>query len=55
MANLEQCICPIQNHGHEPGKCPNPATEANNLCGHCHAKAQELLETQRSVPDESVF
>jgi cell division septum initiation protein DivIVA len=55
MPNLEQCICQNQNHGHEPGKCPNRATEANDLCKDCHAKAQELLETQKSFPDDSVF
>jgi hypothetical protein len=53
MANQEQCICQSRNHGHKPGKCPSRATEANDLCEHCHAKAQELLDTQKSFPDES--
>ena len=28
-----------RDHGHELGKCQNEATEANNLCADCHAKA----------------
>jgi hypothetical protein len=51
MAN--QCICPLGDHGHEGGKCPNEATEANDLCKDCHARSQELLETRKSFPDES--
>jgi hypothetical protein len=51
MAN--QCICPLGDHDHEPGKCPNEGTEANDLCKDCHAKSQELLETRKSFPDES--
>jgi hypothetical protein len=51
MAN--QCICAVGDHGHEPGECHHEATEANNLCKDCHAKAQEALETQKSFPDES--
>jgi hypothetical protein len=51
MAN--QCMCAVGNHGHEPGECQAAATEANNLCKDCHAKAQEALETQKSFPDES--
>jgi hypothetical protein len=48
-----QCICPLGDHGHEAGKCPNEATQANDLCKDCHAKSQELLETRKSFPDES--
>jgi hypothetical protein len=48
-----QCICAVGDHGHEPGECQHEATEANNLCKDCHAKAQEALETQKSFPDES--
>jgi hypothetical protein len=55
MAVENSCICQIKGHGHEPGKCPNQATQANDLCEHCHAKAQELLERQKSFPDESFF
>jgi hypothetical protein len=51
MAN--QCMCAVRDHGHEPGKCQNEATEANNLCADCHAKARDALETQKAVPDES--
>jgi hypothetical protein len=46
VAVEKSCICQIKGHGHEPGKCPNEATQANDLCEHCHAKAQELLERQ---------
>ena len=47
MAN--QCICAVGDHGHEPGKCQNEATEANNLCADCHAKAKDALETKKGV------
>jgi hypothetical protein len=49
----KDCICPSGDHGHEPGKCQNEATEANDLCKDCHARAQELLDRQKSFPDES--
>jgi len=55
MAAEKSCACQIKGHGHEPGKCPNEATQANDLCEHCHAKAQELLGRQKSFPDESFF
>jgi hypothetical protein len=32
----ELCQCQAATHGHEPGKCPNPATEPDNLCKACH-------------------
>ena len=31
----ELCQCQLGTHGHEPGKCPNPATEVDNLCKAC--------------------
>lgn len=34
------CQCQLGTHGHEPGKCPEPATEADNLCTACHDKAE---------------
>ena len=36
----ELCQCQLGTHGHEPGKCPEPATEADNLCKACHDKAE---------------
>jgi hypothetical protein len=36
MAQEQQCQCRSAMHAHEPGKCPNPATEADGLCKHCH-------------------
>ena len=45
MAN--QCMCAVGDHGHEPGKCQSEATEANNLCADCHAKAKDALELKR--------
>ena len=53
MATENYCICQNRHHGHEPGKCPHRATEANDLSKDCHAKAQELLDTQKSFLDES--
>ena len=50
MAN--QCMCAVRDHGHEPGKCQNEATEANDLCKDCHAKARDVLEAQKVFPDE---
>jgi hypothetical protein len=35
----ELCQCQVGTHGHEPGKCPEPATEPDNLCKSCHDKA----------------
>jgi len=32
----ELCPCRSGDHGHEPGKCPNQATEADDLCKACH-------------------
>ena len=32
----ELCQCQSGTHGHEPGKCPNPATEASGMCKRCH-------------------
>jgi len=32
----ELCQCQAATHGHEPGKCSNPATEPDNLCKACH-------------------
>jgi hypothetical protein len=36
----ELCQCQLGTHGHEPGKCPEPATEPDNLCKSCHDKAE---------------
>jgi hypothetical protein len=35
----ELCRCQSGTHGHEPGKCPNPATENDGLCKRCHDEA----------------
>jgi hypothetical protein len=34
----ELCQCQLGTHGHEPGKCPEPATEKDALCNSCRDK-----------------
>jgi hypothetical protein len=36
----ELCQCQLGTHGHEPGKCPEPATEKDRLCMSCRDKAE---------------
>ena len=36
----ELCQCQLGTHGHEPGKCPEPATEKDRLCKSCRDKAE---------------
>jgi hypothetical protein len=35
----ELCQCQLGTHGHEPGKCAEPATEKDRLCKSCREKA----------------
>jgi hypothetical protein len=35
----ELCQCQLGTHGHEPGKCPEPASEEDRLCKSCRDKA----------------
>jgi hypothetical protein len=35
----ELCQCQLGTHGHEPGKCPEPATATDPLCKFCRDKA----------------
>jgi hypothetical protein len=35
----ELCQCILGTHGHEPGKCPEPATATDPLCKFCRDKA----------------
>jgi hypothetical protein len=39
MAQELLCQCQSGDHGHQPGKCPNQATEPDHLCKHCHDSA----------------
>ena len=32
--------CQSGTHGHEPGKCPNPATEEGGMCKRCHDESR---------------
>jgi hypothetical protein len=43
----ELCQCQSGTHGHEPGKCPNPATEEGGMCKRCH---DESLVGDVAVP-----
>jgi hypothetical protein len=36
----ELCQCQSGTHGHEPGKCPNPATEEGGMCKRCHDESR---------------
>jgi hypothetical protein len=36
----ELCQCQSATHGHEPGKCAEPATEADGMCKRCHDAAE---------------
>ena len=36
----ELCHCQSGTHGHEPGKCAEPATEADGMCKRCHDAAE---------------
>ena len=48
----ELCQCRSGDHGHEPGKCPNPAIEADDLCKACH---DELVAAAAGPVGEGAF
>jgi len=43
---LRKCRCPSGDHGHEPGKCKDIATEQDQLCKPCSEKEAAALQVK---------